>query len=71
MNLTVKQRKIIIEMLCFRLAAERDMVAITRIVKEFEEAFGKVILDWKESVSELLKDELSGYNALNVLNSWQ
>lgn len=71
MGLKKEQSSMILKLLCFKLSEERDMVKITTIIKEFEETFGSDIPDWKADLAALLKNELSGYNAMAILKNWK
>lgn len=71
MALSVKQSKIILQLLSNRLSGERDVVKISQILKEFEAAFIVDIPTWKYDLAEYLKKELYGNTALGVLKQWQ
>ena len=71
MALSVKQSKMILQLLSNRLSGERDVVKISQILKEFESAFIVDIPTWKYDLEEYLKKELYGNTALGVLKQWQ
>lgn len=71
MALTVKQSKMILQLLSNRLSGERDVVKISQILKDFEAAFIVDIPTWKSDLEQNLKKELYGNTALGVLKQWQ
>ena len=71
MALTVKQSKMILQLLSNRLSGERDVVKISQILKDFESAFIVDIPTWKSDLEQNLKKELYGNTALGVLKQWQ
>ncbi len=70
MALTVKQSKLILQLLSSRLSGERDIVKISQILKDFEAAFIVEIPTWKSDLESCLKKELYGNTALGVLKNW-
>ncbi|MBQ7862964.1 MAG: hypothetical protein IJ420_12570 [Lachnospiraceae bacterium] len=71
MALSVKQSKMILQLLSHRLNSERDVVKISQILKEFEAAFIVDIPTWKFDLEERLEKEPYGNTALGVLKHWQ
>ena len=71
MSLSVKQSKMILQLLSNRLSGERDVVKISQILKEFEAAFIVDIPTWRYDLEEHLKKEPYGNTALGVLKQWQ
>ncbi|MBO5178265.1 MAG: hypothetical protein J6C07_12480 [Lachnospiraceae bacterium] len=71
MSLSVKQSKMILQLLSNRLSGERDVVKISQVLKEFEAAFIVDIPTWKYDLEECLKKELYGNTALGVLKNWK
>lgn len=71
MDMSKTQKDLIIKLLSYNLEQQKDIVVISQILNEFETAFGKEIPDWRESLKVLLKNTLSGYVSLNVLESWK
>lgn len=61
----------ILQLLSSRLSGERDVVKISKILKEFEAAFIVDIPTWRYDLEEHLKKELYGNTALGVLKQWQ
>ena len=61
----------ILQLLSNRLSGERDVVKISKILKEFEAAFIVDIPTWRYDLEEYLKKELYGNTALGVLKQWQ
>ena len=71
MSLSVKQSKMILQLLSHRLNSERDVVKISQLLKEFEAAFIVDIPTWKYDLEECLDREPYGNTALGVLKHWQ
>lgn len=71
MALSVKQSKMIIQLLSNRLSGERDIVKISQTIKDFEAAFIVDIPTWKSDLEASLKKELYGNTALGVLKNWK
>ncbi|MBP3577791.1 MAG: hypothetical protein J6K15_06745 [Lachnospiraceae bacterium] len=71
MSLSVKQSKMILQLLSNRLSGERDVVKISQVLKEFEAAFIVDIPTWKYDLEECLKKEPYGNTALGVLKNWK
>ena len=71
MALTVKQSKMILQLLSNRLSGERDIVKISQILKDFEAAFIVDIPTWKSDLESNLRKELYGNTALGVLKNWK
>ena len=70
MALSVKQSKMILQLLSNRLNSERDVVKISQTLKEFEAAFIVDIPTWKFDLEKLLEKEPYGNTALGVLKHW-
>lgn len=71
MALTVKQSTMILQLLSNRLSGERDVVKISKILKDFESAFLVDIPTWKTDLERNLQKELYGNTALGILKHWQ
>lgn len=71
MEMNKTQKDMIMKLLSYNLEQQKDIVVISQILNEFEQAFGKEIPEWKERLKVSLKNTLSGYVSLHVLESWK